>query len=161
MFEEHSPEPVGELSALTVLSIAAPSFPRPLDDLRARFFEHAALALPKLRYVALASRGRLPRDFSDLAGDRAPWRWWRIIRSAGQDVEFREIPAWEGERVRRYFRAANKESAERFDGKSPTRRQCASMSELISLYRRLQGTPLDARALHHHESSQCPTSAQM
>ncbi|OJT10318.1 hypothetical protein TRAPUB_13186 [Trametes pubescens] len=115
VFEEHSPEAVGELPALTVLSIAAPSSPGPLDELRARFFEHAALALPKLRYVALASPRQIPQDFSDLAGDRAPWRWWRIIRSAGQDVEFREIPAWEGERVRRYFRDANREKAERFD----------------------------------------------
>ncbi|KAL1944366.1 hypothetical protein VTO73DRAFT_3551 [Trametes versicolor] len=113
VFEEYSPQAEGELSALTVLSIAAPSFPRPLDGLRARFFEHAALALPKLRYVALASRPRLPRDFSDLAGDRAPWRWWRIIRD-GQDVAYREIPAWEGERVRKYFRSADDKAA-RFD----------------------------------------------
>lgn len=108
---------------MQVLSIAAPraggrSQNIALEEgLRTKLFEHASYGLPDLHYLALASPPHIPQVFSDISGDRAPWRWWRIIRS-GQDVEFREIPAWEGERVRKYFRDADRDKAKRFEGKT-------------------------------------------
>lgn len=53
----------------------------------------------------------------DYAEVSASWRWWRVLRDDdGTPVEIREIPCWEGERVRAYLRDGDREAAERFDG---------------------------------------------
>lgn len=111
---------------MQVLSIAAPQplsrsnlKNAPVEELRARLFEQAAYALPNLQYLALANPPQIPQAFSDLSGERALWRWWRIIRS-DEDAEFREIPLWEGERVRKYFHNADREKAKRFGGEFPS-----------------------------------------
>lgn len=75
-----------------------------------RLLEHAVVALPRLRYLAL---GQMPE------GRRVQtrWRWWRFIRDT-ERIEVREVPAWEGQRVREYMRDADVASADAFDGKS-------------------------------------------
>lgn len=86
-----------------------------LDEQRlyTRLLEHAVVALPNLRYVAL---GRIPLDLAEEPGEHTEWRWWRIIRTMG-NVEVREVPAWEGERVRKYMHNADIARADNFDGK--------------------------------------------
>ncbi|KAI9060001.1 hypothetical protein FKP32DRAFT_1760593 [Trametes sanguinea] len=82
----------------------------------ARFLSCAPTALPNLRYVAVAAPPKISKNvFDDLAGERAPWRWWRVIRGEGDVAAAKEIPAWEGERVRQYFRKADRAQADSFD----------------------------------------------
>ncbi|KAI0774646.1 hypothetical protein BD413DRAFT_611668 [Trametes elegans] len=70
-----------------------------------------------IRYIALGDPEGIPSAHTeDLAGDCAPWRWWSVVRHDAGPVEVREIPAWEGKRVRRYFRAADRARAESVEG---------------------------------------------
>ena len=84
------------------------------------FLRSAFARLPKLRYIAVAQLNakHLKETWSkDYAGNRAPWSWWKAVRDGrGTLLEIREIPAWEGERVREYVREADAEGMERFDG---------------------------------------------
>ena len=94
-------------------------------------FESVGAFVPSLRYIAFADRGTRPPEptaicdwaedmlYEDHAGTRAPWRWWRLVRDDEDEsvvVEAREIPAWEGERVRAFLRNASVETAQAFDG---------------------------------------------
>lgn len=83
------------------------------QELCNRLLEHAVVALPRLRYLAL---GQMP----ERRRIRTRWRWWRFIRHI-ERIEVREVPAWEGERVREYMRDADGASADAFDGKSSSR----------------------------------------
>ncbi|KAH9884948.1 hypothetical protein C8Q73DRAFT_796064 [Cubamyces lactineus] len=112
LFEEQDPY-VSECLPLMMLSIAAPRR-RNDHSFSATFLINAAAALPNLRYIALADPKEVPTALmDDLSGDRAPWRWWRVIR--GERTELKEIPGWEGERVRRFFREADREKVDAFD----------------------------------------------
>ncbi|KAI0658685.1 hypothetical protein C8Q70DRAFT_182249 [Cubamyces menziesii] len=112
LFEEQSSD-VSECMPLMMLSIAAPRR-RNDHSFSATFLINAAAALPNLRYIALADPKEVPTALmEDLSGDRAPWRWWRVIR--GERTELKEIPGWEGERVRRFFREASREKVDAFD----------------------------------------------
>ncbi|RPD67535.1 hypothetical protein L226DRAFT_608687 [Lentinus tigrinus ALCF2SS1-7] len=107
------------LICLSILAPAAPNqAPEHIEEKRNVFLNHASLYLPSLRYVALAkspASETLPceDDYSEIA---APWRWWRVVRDENAcPIEIREIPGWEGERVRRYLCNADREGAEHFD----------------------------------------------
>ncbi|EIW61200.1 uncharacterized protein TRAVEDRAFT_44021 [Trametes versicolor FP-101664 SS1] len=92
-----------------------------IDDqiLCARLLEAAVVALPNLRYVAFA---QIPddvlrsatREYGQRQWPNARWQWWRIIRGA-EGIEVREVPTWEGERVRKYMRDADMAHADDFD----------------------------------------------
>ncbi|KAI1791063.1 hypothetical protein LXA43DRAFT_1143257 [Ganoderma leucocontextum] len=72
-----------------------------------------------LRYVAMAT----PKPPAHIAptpafpGDDTPvWTWWRVHRdSAGSLVEIREIPVWEGQRVREFLRNSDADALKNFD----------------------------------------------
>ena len=100
-------------------------------------------------------------EIDDESEDHVPWRWWRIVRGRGRKpgsdsegesenpeddeeddergdadgtdevVEVRQIPTWEGERVRAFLKSVNLETAEAFDGKCSLWRQ--SLSCLLTL----------------------------
>ena len=80
--------------------------------------QQAVVYFPTLRYIAFAFREELTSDWrEDYAGNRTPWRWWKIQRDKeGSPEEIQEIPAWEGERVRTYLRNADADAMENFDG---------------------------------------------
>ncbi|KAH9854839.1 hypothetical protein C2E23DRAFT_815848 [Lenzites betulinus] len=113
---------------LTVLSLCAPTISSYSgsdydqadpnlgpDELLARLFALIPTAFPHLRYLALASAPEMPpTGYTGLAAVRVPWRWWRIVKE-GARVEYREIPVWEGERVRTFFREADVATAAKFD----------------------------------------------
>ncbi|OSC97912.1 hypothetical protein PYCCODRAFT_1439730 [Trametes coccinea BRFM310] len=102
---------------ISMLSIAALGRhePQQFDEVLTRFLGCLPTGLPTLRYVAIAAPPKISMNISDdLAGERAPWRWWRIIRTDGE-AETREIPAWEGERVRQFFRGADEVQANTFE----------------------------------------------
>ena len=84
----------------------------------------AAARIPRLRYVALARYEAVELDSDrevDYARNAAPWRWWKIVRdSKGVPERIVEIPAWEGERVREFVRAADGATMEAFGGKRTT-----------------------------------------
>ncbi|TBU44354.1 hypothetical protein BD309DRAFT_958616 [Dichomitus squalens] len=85
------------------------------EEARALFLRSAALCYPALKYVALAAplRAALDKDV-DHAGERAPWRWWRVVRNEAGEIQ--EFPAWEGERVRDYLRRADVEAVDALAG---------------------------------------------
>ncbi|KAL7282784.1 hypothetical protein ACG7TL_004260 [Trametes sanguinea] len=102
---------------ISMLSIAALGRhePQQFDEVLTRFLGCLPTGLPTLRYLAIAAPPKISMNISDnLAGERAPWRWWRIIRTEGE-AETREIPAWEGERVRQFFREADEVQANSFE----------------------------------------------
>lgn len=112
---------------LMLICIAAPYTHDPSisDDAEQEFcnrlLEHAVVALPSLRYLAL---GKVPKVRPSIR-TRWRWRWWRVIRET-ERIEVREVPAWEGERVREYMRDADVDGADAFDGKSSSR--CTSVN---------------------------------
>ncbi|TBU48253.1 hypothetical protein BD309DRAFT_949991 [Dichomitus squalens] len=94
---------------------------RELESLRTDFLVKMSKTFRQLfdtRYVAFAQPKDVSPDYQeDYAGNNAPWSWWKIIKLDDDDAptEIREIPAWEGERVRAYFREADVEAASKFE----------------------------------------------
>ncbi|KAI0684366.1 hypothetical protein C8Q76DRAFT_831516 [Earliella scabrosa] len=105
--------------ALTLIGIKSPSqSPEDAEACRQELFKRAFGYLPSLRWIALAEPQckKLDPNLDDYAGDRAPWRWWKVTRDdKGTPLEVTEVPGWEGERARAYLRAADKTAAEEFD----------------------------------------------
>ncbi|RPD64735.1 hypothetical protein L227DRAFT_607371 [Lentinus tigrinus ALCF2SS1-6] len=107
------------LLCLSILAPAGPNHaPEDIEKNREAFLNRACQYLPSLRYIALAESPEsttLPCK-DDYSGVAAPWRWWHVVRDEdGSPIEIREIPGWEGERVRRYLRNADREGADHFD----------------------------------------------
>lgn len=94
-----------------------------LGSLRTSFLTKMLTTLPPpshTRYIAFAQAKVVSSDCKeDYAGNNAPWSWWKVTQPDDEDqpIEAREIPTWEGERVREYFREADRDAAEKFDGK--------------------------------------------
>lgn len=104
-----------------------------------RLLEEAVVALPNLRYLALAQIPNnallvrsWPREYGQRQWPNARWQWWRIIRDT-KGIEVREIPTWEGDRVRNYMRDADMAHADHFDGKSPHTQSRTYSSRIRSL----------------------------
>ena len=79
------------------------------------FLQRASAYFPSLRYLALATPNHPTRPA--YPGDGTPvWTWWRVHRdSVGVPAEIKEIPVWEGRRVRDFLREADAEAVESFD----------------------------------------------
>ncbi|TFK82976.1 hypothetical protein K466DRAFT_603256 [Polyporus arcularius HHB13444] len=78
---------------------------------RDQFLEAVSNWFPSLRYIALAD---IPDGF-DGNDDEKP-HWWRVLRDdEGSPVEVREVPLWEGRRVRDYFLDADADTAAQFE----------------------------------------------
>ncbi|CDO77236.1 hypothetical protein BN946_scf184747.g49 [Trametes cinnabarina] len=117
IFEEQTDqEDDEEQPPIIMLSVAGSRYysSSDLEEQLTGLLKHASNAFPELQYIAVASTTIKMFPFKDLSGEGAPWRWWRIPR--GDRTDIREIPAWEGERVRRYFREADRAQAENFNG---------------------------------------------
>ncbi|KAM5542457.1 hypothetical protein V8D89_003916 [Ganoderma adspersum] len=110
---------------LTCISIATHELGIPWDSegtwerVRSEFLQRASTYFPSLRYVALATP-HWPAYIAPIPaypGDDVPvWTWWRIHRvSEDAPVEIREIPVWEGRRVREFLRDADAEAVDDFD----------------------------------------------
>ena len=115
------PPVAAPLVALTVLAPPATSEPLP-DEQLATFLAAARENIPTLRYVAVAPfcervQERLALFESECTGERAPWRWWRVVARDGAAAAT-EVPAWEGARVRAFLRDADLDAAQRFAGAS-------------------------------------------
>ncbi|KAI0705759.1 hypothetical protein C8T65DRAFT_740799 [Cerioporus squamosus] len=78
---------------------------------RDQFLEAVCNQFPSLRYIALAD---VPVDFE--GDDDEKRHWWRVIRDDESTlVEVREVPLWEGRRVRDYFLDADADTATQFE----------------------------------------------
>uniref|UniRef100_A0A5K1K5P1 Thiol-transferase Tc52 n=1 Tax=Ganoderma boninense TaxID=34458 RepID=A0A5K1K5P1_9APHY len=89
------------------------------EQARNDFLWGASAHFPSLRYIAVATPYRPARIAPPPAypGDDIPvWTWWRVRRDgAGIPVEIKEIPVWEGQRVRGYLRDADAEAMRDFE----------------------------------------------
>ena len=80
------------------------------------FLQRASAYFPSLRYLALATPNRITTRTAYPGDDTPVWTWWGVHRdSAGDPVEIREIPVWEGRRVREFLREADAEAVEGLD----------------------------------------------
>ena len=109
---------------MTCISISTRELGIPWDSegiwerTRSEFLQGARMYFPALRYIAVAT----PRRPAHIAptpaypGDGIPvWTWWRVHRdSVGTPVEIREIPVWEGQRVRESLRETDAEGMRDF-----------------------------------------------
>ena len=88
---------------------------RAWEPARDEFLQRASAYFPSLRYLALATPNHSTRPA--YLGDGTPvWTWWHVHRdSVGASIEIREIPVWEGRRVREYLREADAEAVDGFD----------------------------------------------
>ncbi|KAM5542438.1 hypothetical protein V8D89_003897 [Ganoderma adspersum] len=83
------------------------------------FLQRASAYFPSLCYLALATPTRpghltLPPAYP--GGGIPVWTWWRVRRgTVGAPVEIREIPTWEGRRVREFLQEAGAEATDDFD----------------------------------------------
>ncbi|KAI0696965.1 hypothetical protein C8T65DRAFT_743360 [Cerioporus squamosus] len=115
------PVPLLCLSIVAALPILHQK-PEEREQCQIQLLDRAFKALPSLRYLSLAeppddSQRMLPYK-EEYAGNGAPPRWWRVVRDEeGSPIEIKEIPGWEGERVRSYLRNADREAAEHFHDK--------------------------------------------
>ncbi|KAM5542491.1 hypothetical protein V8D89_003950 [Ganoderma adspersum] len=110
---------------LTCISIATRELGLPWDSeetwerTRRDVLQGASRRFSALRYVAVATPHRPPHIAPTPAypGDGIPvWTWWRVHRdSVGAPVEIREIPVWEGRRVREFLRNADAQAMRDFD----------------------------------------------
>ena len=90
---------------------------------RNEFLQRASAYFPSLRYLTLATPNLPARPSNSIApipaypGDYVSvWTWWRVHRNnVGAPVEIREIPVWEGRRVRDFLRDVDAETADDFD----------------------------------------------
>ncbi|PIL37687.1 hypothetical protein GSI_01381 [Ganoderma sinense ZZ0214-1] len=113
---------------LTCISISTRELGIPWDSdgsweqARNEFLRGASSCFPSLRYVAVATPHRPARIAPAPAypGDDIPvWTWWRVHRDSSDSVvEIKEIPVWEGRRVRKFLRDANARAMRDFGGRS-------------------------------------------
>ena len=82
------------------------------------FLRNVASDVKSLRYVALADPESVaPYDIED-SDPSVARRWWRIVRDENQaPVEIREVPTWEGKRLREFLHGADREAMDGFDGR--------------------------------------------
>ena len=89
-----------------------------VEKVRETFLKTVSGSVHSLRYIALAEVSEVALDWrEDYTRNGTHRRWWRIVRDDdGVPREVREIPEWEGERVRVYVENAKTEDIDRFDG---------------------------------------------
>ena len=89
-----------------------------VEKVRETFLKTISGSVHSLRYIALAEVSEVALDWrEDYTRNGTYRRWWRIVRDDdGVPREVREIPEWEGERVRVYVENAKTEDIDCFDG---------------------------------------------
>ena len=89
-----------------------------VEKVRETFLKTVSGSVHSLRYIALAEVSEVALDWrEDYTRNGTYRRWWRIVRDDdGVPREVREIPEWEGERVRVYVENAKTEDIDCFDG---------------------------------------------
>ncbi|PIL37708.1 hypothetical protein GSI_01402 [Ganoderma sinense ZZ0214-1] len=110
---------------LTCISISTRELGVPWDSeesweqARDDFLQAASTYFPSLRYVAVATPHR-PAHIAPAPSypedDVSVWTWWRIHRDTSDSVaEIREIPVWEGRRIREFLRDADAKTVDNLD----------------------------------------------